>query len=76
MIVGVAVVNRSTDQREVLTMEKQVAQRAGHHPGAYLVDGGFVDLEDIRTLERVGVHVYAQPKGQKGRTGGALEAWH
>ena len=43
-----------------------MTQRTGRHPDAYLVDGGFVDLEDIRTLGRVGVRVYAPPKGQKG----------
>ena len=30
-----------------------------------MVDGGFVDLEDIKTLERRGVQVYAPPKGRK-----------
>ena len=65
VIVGVAVTNRGTDQGEGLAVEEQVAQRTGRHPGAYLVDGGFVDLEDIRTLEGCGVQVYAPPKGQK-----------
>ena len=65
VIVGVAVTNRGTDQGEGLAVEEQVAQRTGRHPGAYLVDGGFVDLEDIRTLEGRGVQVYAPPKGQK-----------
>jgi len=44
-------------------------QRTGCHPGAYLVDGGFVDLEDIGTLERCGVQVYAPPKRQEGGQG-------
>ncbi len=50
-------------------MEEQVTQRTGHHPGAYLVDGGFVDLEDIETLERCGVRVYAPPKRGEGAQG-------
>jgi hypothetical protein len=62
VIVGVGVINRGTDQGEGLAMEGQVAQRTGQHPGAYLVDGGFVDLEDIETLEGRGVRVYAPPK--------------
>jgi transposase len=62
VIVGVGVINRGTDQGEGLAMEEQVAQRTGQHPGAYLVDGGFVDLEDILTLEGRGVRVYAPPK--------------
>ena len=66
VIVGVGVINRGTDQGEGLAMEEQVVQRTGHHPGAYLVDGGFVDLEDIGALEQRGVQVYAPPKGRKG----------
>ena len=66
VIVGVAVTNRGTDQGEGLVMEEQVTQRAGRHPGAYLADGGFVDLEDIGTMERNGVRVYAPPKKREG----------
>ena len=66
VIVGVAVTNRGTDQGEGLTVEEQVAQRTGQHPGAYLVDGGFVDLEDIEALEMHGVKVYAPPKKREG----------
>ena len=66
VIVGVAVTNRGTDQGEGLAMEEQVTQRTGQHPGAYLVDGGFVDLEDIEALEGCGVRVYAPPKKQEG----------
>jgi hypothetical protein len=69
VIVGVGVINRGTDQGEGLAVEEQVAQRTGRHPGAYLVDGGFVDLEDIRTLERRGVQVYAPPKEREGAQG-------
>ncbi len=66
VIVGVAVTNRGTDQGEGLAVEEQVVQRTGRHPGAYLVDGGFVDLEDIRALEGRGVRVYAPPKRREG----------
>ena len=69
VIVGVGVINRGTDQGEGLGMEEQVARRTGQHPGAYLVDGGFVDLEDIVGLERRGVQVYAPPKQRKGAQG-------
>ena len=48
-------------------MEEQVAQRTGQHPGAYLLDGGFVDFEDIEALEGRGVRVYAPPKKREGR---------
>ena len=66
VIVGVGVINRGTDQGEGLVMEEQVAQRTGQHPGAYLLDGGFVDLKDIEALEGRGVRVYAPPKKGKG----------
>jgi transposase len=62
VIVGVEVINRGTDQGEALAVEDQVAQRTGRHPEAYLADGGFVNLQDITTLERHGVRVYAPPK--------------
>ena len=62
VIVGVGVINRGNDQGEALAIEEQVAQRTGCHPGAYLVDGGFVDLADIKTLEGRGVQVYAPPR--------------
>ena len=68
VIVGVGVINRGNDQGEGLAMEEQVAQRTGQHPGAYLLDGGFVDLADIEALEGRGVRVYAPPKkGTGGR---------
>ena len=66
VIVAVGVVNPGNDQGEGLVMEEQVAQRTGQHPGAYLLDGGFVDLKDIEALEGRGVRVYAPPKKGKG----------
>ena len=66
VIVEVGVINRGTDLGEGLVMEEQVAQRTGQHPGAYLLDGGFVHLGDIEALESRGVRVYAPPKKGKG----------
>ena len=66
VIVGAGVINRGTDHGEGLVMEEQVARRTGQHPGAYLLDGGFVDFEDIEVLEGRGVRVYAPPKKGKG----------
>ncbi len=62
VIVGVEVINRGTDQGEALAVEEQVVERTEHDPDAYLMDGGYVDLEDIQTLERQGIKVYAPPK--------------
>ena len=50
-------------------MEEQVVLRTQRDPQAYLMDGGYVDLEQIQTLERRGIKVYAPPKeGQKAVT--------
>ena len=62
VIVGVGVINRGTDQGEALAVKEQVVERTEHDPAAYLMDGGYVDLEDIQTLERQGIKVYAPPK--------------
>ncbi len=70
VIVGVAISNRGTDQGEALPMEAQVAERTGRHPGAYLMDGGFVKREDITALERNGVTVYAPLRPPRTATSG------
>ena len=44
-------------------MAEQVVRRTGQQPENYLMDGGFVDLEDIQTLEDRGIAVYAPPRG-------------
>jgi transposase len=59
VIVGVAITTRGTDQGEALPMAEQVAERTGHYPAEYLVDGGYVKRDDITTLERRGSSVYA-----------------
>jgi transposase len=65
VIVGVSVTNHGTDQGEALPVEEQVEERTGEVPEAYLMDGGFVDLQDIAALERRGVVVYAPPKASR-----------
>jgi hypothetical protein len=62
VIVGVDVSNQGTDQGQALGMEEQVEKRTGKQPESYLVDGGFVDLEDIKVMEQRGIEVYAPPK--------------
>ncbi len=62
VIVGVKVINRGTDQGEALAVEEQVVERSEQEPDAYLMDGGYVDLDQIQTLERRGIKVYAPPK--------------
>ena len=58
VIVGVKVVN-TADSGQAAPMEGQVLQRTGEHPKDYLMDGGFATREDITTLERRDVTVYA-----------------
>ena len=59
VVVGVAVSNRGADQGEALGMEQQVVKRTGKHPKHYLMDSGFINLEQIIELDRSGVEVYA-----------------
>ncbi len=58
VIVGVNVVN-TADSGQAAPMEEQVAVRTGEHPKNYLMDGGFATREDVTTLEKRGVTVYA-----------------
>lgn len=67
VIVGVDVSNRGSDQGQALGMEEQVEKRTGKQPESYLVDGGFVDLRDIKVMEQKGIEVYAPPKDNGGR---------
>ena len=62
IVMGVSVINDGTDQGEALPMVEQVVRRTGRQPKKYLMDGGFVDLKDIQTLEEAGIEVYAPPK--------------
>ena len=59
VIVGVAVINQGTDARQGEVMEAQVARRSGVHPEAYLVDGGYAQLETVSIMDGRGVSVYA-----------------
>lgn len=70
VIVGVGVVTSGADQGEALPVEEQVARRTGQHPKRYLMDGGFVDRDDITTLEEHGVEVYAPLPPARGSKSG------
>ena len=65
IVLGMSVINDGTDQGESLPMVEQIVQRTRRQPEKYLMDGGFVDLEDVRTLEERGIEVYAPPKETK-----------
>ncbi len=59
VIVGVSVSNQGTDARQAEAMEEQISRRSGVHPEAYLVDGGYAQLDTITNLYERGISVYA-----------------
>jgi hypothetical protein len=62
-IVGVDVTNNGTDQPHVAPMLDDIERRTGKLPRDYLVDGGFVGLENIDTIsERCGRPYAPVPK--------------
>jgi len=69
VIVGIAVSNQGNDQGQAQGMEAQVEQRTGQKPQDYLIDGGFIDLEDIRAFEHDGIKVYAPARENDGGKG-------
>ena len=70
VIVGVTVDTTGSDGGQALPMVEQVEQRTSRLPDAYLADGGFVKREDITTLERRGVTVYAPAQSSRSTTSG------
>ncbi len=67
-IVGADVTNYGGDQPHVQSMLDDIARRTGKVPAEYLVDGGFVSLENIEMLTERGAVAYApvpEPKDDK-----------
>lgn len=58
-VVGVDVTNNGTDQPHVMPMLDQLEERTGKKPREYLVDGGFVTLENIEVIAERGITGYA-----------------
>lgn len=58
-VVGVDVTNNGTDQPHVVPMLDEVERRTGKTPREYLVDGGFVTLENIEAIAERGATAYA-----------------
>ncbi|HQR29349.1 MAG TPA: IS1182 family transposase, partial [Anaeromyxobacteraceae bacterium] len=68
-IVGADVTNHGTDQPHLVPMLDEIEQRTGRAPDEYLVDGGFVTLENIEVLSRRGATPYAPlPTSRNKRT--------
>lgn len=70
VIVGAGVVNQGNDSGQAPPMEEQLRQRTGVHPGAYLMDGGYAQRDDIGTLEGRHVTVYAPVRPPRTTTSG------
>jgi len=68
VIVGVEVTNAGSDQGQLVPMLEQVKARCGHYPDEALVDGGFVNKDDLDTLSELGVSVYAPVQAPKDKT--------
>jgi transposase len=69
VIVAVAVDTTGSDGGQAPAVLDQVVRRTEHVPDAYLIDGSFATLEDVTTLERRGVKVYAPQRAPKTTTG-------
>jgi len=58
-IVGAEVTNRGVDQPHVVPMLDEIKRRTRKTPREYLVDGGFVTLENIQVVSERGTTPYA-----------------
>jgi transposase len=70
VVLGVQVSSQGSDGGLAAPFEHAVAARVGRHPTAYLLDGGLATRQDITTLHRRGVTVYAPVEGPQRRTSG------
>jgi transposase len=67
LIVGADVTNHGTDQPHVAPMLDEIERRTGKTPAEYLVDGGFVTMENIEVISSRGATVFAPtPKPKNG----------
>lgn len=58
VIVGADVTNEGTDYAQVEPMLAQIEKRTGAVPGEYLVDGGYMKLENIEIVSKRGAIPY------------------
>lgn len=59
IIVGVDVINEGSDQNQLAPMLEQIHERTGEYPDNALVDGGFVNQNEIKNSDSKNVTVYA-----------------
>lgn len=62
VIVGVTVTNSGSDLSQMTPMLEDIEQRTGRKPKELLVDGGYVNLEQIEQAGADGVKVFAPPQ--------------
>lgn len=62
VIVGVKVTNSGSDLSQMTPMLEDIEQRTGRKPKELLVDGGYVNLEQIEQAGADGVKVFAPPQ--------------
>jgi len=74
VIVGVGVETKGSDAGEAVPMVQQVKERTGRSPEGYLMDGSFATREDITTLERQGILVYAPARAPRTESSGRTQA--
>lgn len=66
VIVGVAVLQTSSEQHTVPPMLDQIERRVGAYPDTLLADGGFVAREPINEVTRCGVRLIAPVPRRRG----------
>ena len=69
VVLGVAVTNVGSDQRELVPMLNEIERRVGQLPAQTLVDGGYVNHPAIEEATVRGVEILAPVPQQRGGTG-------
>lgn len=64
-IVGVEVSSSGGDAGQSTAMRQQVEERTGQKVSEHLLDGGYLNLEEVERAEQQGVQLYVPPKPPK-----------
>ena len=65
LIVGVDVTSTPSDSGQMDPMRCRISENYGTVPSSYLIDGGFVTIDDITAAEQSGTQVYAPLPNEK-----------
>ena len=66
VIVGIAVINRGTDNDQASPMLAKIKERVEKTPHDYLADGGFATLGEVDRMAAAGVTFYAPTRAPRG----------